>query len=264
MPHKPPAPSTRLRQLAARVRACPRATVADLYRLGKVLIEAKGIVPRGGFRAWVAGAGLPANDADRAMLAAKRIRAPIELLRNVQASAARVLASKKVARSAKLTEAALAAEPGPNGLIGYRAMQSAITTVDPWAVHDTEETKEGPVEAAGRRLLALANDQAVTALFLSFDRDNLIDGIPTASVTVMREGGRTTSTRTEVDAALAEVTGEEAPVLCKPCGRHLLPASFSKGSHNCKRCERIRVGTYTKAKRKRNAETRKKIREMEG
>ncbi len=256
-------PSARLRQLAVLTRNHPRVTVADLLGLGKLLLEAKRLRPHGEWAIWLASVPLSVSDATIAMRVARRIILPREQLETVRASTARVLTRTKVLRSKKLTEAAMSAPRDKNGMITMRSMQSAISTVDPWAVHNAGEVKEGPVEALGRRLLLLENDITVTSVFVSFDRDDK-DGVTTASVTVMREGGRQTVTRMTVEAAIATLSGEEIAVLCKPCGRNLLPASFSKGSHNCKRCERERVGAYTREKRKKNAETRKRIEEMDG
>ena len=257
-------PSVRLRTLAVLLRDHPRRTVADLMRVGKWLIEAKSLLAHGEFKKWVESVPMIYADVVLATQSARRIAVPVERLAAVQASVARVLTRRKVCRSAKLTEAALAAEPDAAGMVTMRAAQSAVSTVDPWAVHNADHAKEGELEALGRRLTLLANNPDVTSLFVSFDRDTGGDGIPTVSVTLMREGGRQTVTRTTVDAALATLSGDEVAILCKPCGRSLLPASFSKGSHNCKRCERERVGAYTRAKRKRNAETRERIRGMDG
>ena len=253
-------PSVRLRSLAALIRRRKMVTVADSYSVGKWLIEAKTLVPRGTFGKWMTeAAGLTPDTAQRCMIAAKRITAPVELMRGVKISAAIALAKKKVARSATLTERAFTAEPGKDGLIGLRAMQSALSTADPSVIHNLEAAKEGPVEALGRRLMQIAADPAITSLFMTFDRDE--EELPAVAIVVMGETRRSIS-RTTVMEAIAAIAGEEATIRCPSCKRHLAPSSFSKASHSCKTCERARVKAYSKKKRTERQATRQRIQEM--
>ncbi|WP_020475758.1 hypothetical protein [Zavarzinella formosa] len=253
-------PTVRLRALMSRAKNHPRKTVADIYGLGKILLEAKELAPHGEFREWAAKAGVKPDDVKRATLAVRRIKAPLELLQHVAASCVRVLASPRVSASDTLTRQALSAGKGRNGLIGLRVMQSAVSDADPAAIHCLEPVREGPAEALGRQLLALSADETVDSIHITYDRDP--EELPLVSVTILGRGPRRLVSRATIEEALARLTGEEQLKHCSRCDRDLTMVSFSKESHYCKTCERARVGEYTRKKRAANREAKKRIAEM--
>jgi hypothetical protein len=151
---------------------------------------------------------------------------------------------------------ALMAEPGPDGLIGLRAMQSAVSTADPAAVHNLVAAAEGPAEALGRRLRVLAGNAAVQSVHITFDRTE--GELPEVAVTVLG-AARASASRETLDQAVAAVAGDETATTCPGCKRPLMPAAYSRDCHACKRCERERVAAYSKMKRVEKQATRERI-----
>lgn len=252
-------PSHQLRSIAAEIRSIDRQSAADEMAVGRLLIMAKGLLPHGQFIPWLESQGdISPRAAQRCMSAAKRIKLPEQFLRKCLPSTVRVLAARKVAKSTRLTNRAADTAPR-NGRVGYRDMLSELSCEDPSAVHPLHHAEEGPVEAIGRRLQSVAANHAIDSIFITFDRD--ADELPQVAATIMGEHPRTIA-RTTIAELLAALAGEEKMIRCARCERDLPPSLFSLSSHNCKTCERARVGEYTKKKRAENRETKRRIDEM--
>ena len=284
------APSHRLRAISARLRSRPRATVADLYANGRLLTEAKSLLPRGQFRAWTAAIGLPRWIVDESLRVFVVVRVSPGRLAKLRASCARVLTRKKVAASVDLTDRAVATPPGPDGLVSYRDMMSEVSEANPAAIHNLkgagvrpektpEERKLAAAvaehnEALGRRLVKLATDATVSSVHVSFIRepdatgDSSADDQPRVAVTVLGEtetGGafRRATNQPSVGGAFAHVTGEGSTRRCNKCkAGGLSEDAFNKGCHYCKKCDRERSRACSSKRRVANRAAKKRIKEM--